>query len=102
MRRFDDCCTVCGADAFRRIGERSDGIPVIVCTTCGHGVVEYFRDDLHALYGDEYFAAAPDSTIGYTDYDYTAQHAVSWASALIRMLRGEGRVLDIGCANGHL
>lgn len=102
MIRFDDQCRACGANEFRPLAVRSDGIPVIVCTTCGHGVVEYFQDDPQALYGDDYFAAAPDSTSGYTDYDYTAQHALTWASTLVRLLRPSGRILDIGCASGHL
>jgi SAM-dependent methyltransferase len=92
----------CGAPEFRKLAERSDGIPVIACTTCGHGVVEFFQDDPQALYGDDYFSSQTDSACGYSDYEYTAEHSLAWASALVRLLRPKGSVLDIGCANGGL
>lgn len=55
MIRFDISCDVCGRNDFQELGQRADGIPVICCSDCGHGVVRYFTEDVAALYGDEYF-----------------------------------------------
>jgi O-antigen biosynthesis protein len=100
-------CAVCGGQAFTRFTPRSDGIWVLRCEGCGMGVVETVPDDLMQFYGDEYFGAGAQAGSapqhGYSDYLYTAEHGVSWAAALVKVLfpRG-GRVLDIGCADGHL
>jgi SAM-dependent methyltransferase len=102
MTRFDSACNVCGSSNFRIVAERSDGIPVAVCSKCGHGVAQSVPEDVRALYDDHYFASAEDSRQGYTDYAYTAEHGIAWAAALIRFLRPEGRLLDIGCADGLL
>ena len=102
MIRFDSACNVCGSRQFRTLAERSDGIPIITCTICGHGVVQYFPHDLQTLYGNEYFSSHQDSGYGYSDYHYTAEHGVAWAAALISLLQPRGRALDIGCADGHL
>ena len=102
MIRFDTSCNVCGGKDFQELGQRSDGIPVISCLDCGHGVVGYFTEDVAALYGDEYFSESGAPLVGYDDYAYTAEHGVAWAAALIRLIRPSGRVLDIGCADGRL
>ena len=31
-----------------------------------------------------------------------AEHSTAWAAALIRLLSPSGRLLEIGCADGHL
>ena len=80
---------------------RADGIPVVLCSVCGHGVVKHFTDDVGELYEDDYFSLLK-AGIGYEDYDYTAEHSVAWAAALVELLRPSGRILDIGSANGHL
>jgi hypothetical protein len=74
----------------------------MTCTTCGHGVVQCFSNDLQTLYGDGYSSSDPASGLGYSDYQYTAEHGVAWAAALIRLLRPSGRILDIGCADGRV
>jgi O-antigen biosynthesis protein len=102
MIRFDTSCNVCGGRDFEALGQRSDGIPVIHCSDCGHGVVRHFTEDVAALYGDEYFSESGAHLVGYDDYAYTAEHGVAWAAALIRLIRPAGRVLDIGCADGRL
>jgi len=100
--RFDVNCNICGSSNFREVAVRADSIPVVLCSTCGHGVVRYFTDDVESLYQDDYFSSAGPSAAGYEDYAYMAEHGVSWAAALVDLLRPGGRVLDIGCADGHL
>jgi len=99
--RYDSVCTLCGARDFRPFGQRTDGVRVLQCAVCGHGIVEHFQDDVQSLYGDNYFSAAPDSAVGYNDYAFAAEHGVAWAAALLRILKPGGKVLDIGCANGR-
>lgn len=100
-------CAVCGCKELIPLVRRSDGIQVVRCTKCGMGVIDPIPDDLMALYGDGYYGAPqPEGSgtgQGYSDYTYTAEHGVSWAAALVKVLRPSGgRVLDIGCADGHL
>lgn len=98
---------VCGAAECQPFALRNDGVQVVCCAKCGMGVINPIPDDLLSLYGDDYygsnegFEGEPDR--GYLDYTYTAEHGVSWAAALVKLLRpAGGRVLDIGCADGHL
>jgi SAM-dependent methyltransferase len=100
--RFDLACNICRSQRFQEFAVRADGIPVIICSVCGHGVVQHFTEDVKDLYGDDYFSSAKASGIGYEDYAYTAEHSVAWAAALVELLRPNGRILDVGCANGHL
>jgi O-antigen biosynthesis protein len=102
MTRFDEICCICGSSEFQPFAERADGIPVVLCRRCGHGVVSFLPGAVEALYGDDYFSSSKDACIGYEDYAYTAEHGVSWAAALAQLLLPSGRILDIGCANGHL
>jgi len=73
------------------------------------GVIDPVANNLAASYGiDHHGAGPPDGRRGETgrscaDAAYTAEHGVSWAAALIKLLRPNGaRVLDVGCADGHL
>jgi SAM-dependent methyltransferase len=102
MKRYDSICNICGGHSFQPFAQRSDGVPVIACEICGHGVVAQFTEDVQGLYGDVYFAAEKGSDVGYEDYAYNAEHGLAWAAALIRLLRPHGKVVDIGCANGRL
>lgn len=99
--RFDSICCICGANEFQPFADRADGIPVVLCRRCGHGVVAYLPGPAEAFYGDDYFSSSKDS-VGYDDYPYTAEHGVAWAAALAQLLLPSGRILDIGCADGHL
>ena len=95
-------CNLCGAAEFARFRQRTDGVWVWQCAQCGMGVVERAPDDLRALYGDEYYSSTAGPGIGYADYSYSAEHSTAWAASFIRLLCPSGRVLDIGCADGHL
>jgi glycosyltransferase involved in cell wall biosynthesis/SAM-dependent methyltransferase len=69
------------------------------------GAISPIPDDLSLFYGDNYYGIGGQnlSSVGYSDYSYTAEHGVSWAAALVKLLRPDGgRVLDVGCADGHL
>jgi glycosyltransferase involved in cell wall biosynthesis/SAM-dependent methyltransferase len=69
------------------------------------GVIVPIPDDLLALYGYDYYGIGKPSGRGqgYSDYTYTAEHGVGWAAAMVKLFRpAGGRVLDIGCADGHL
>src|SRR5436305_373752 len=100
MRRYDSECIVCGAHEFLPFGQRTDGVHVLQCARCGHGIVEQFQENVETLYSDEYFSGPPDSAIGYQEYAHTGEQGVAWASCLLQILKAQGKVLDIGCANG--
>ncbi len=104
--RATPSCAVCGSKRLVPFAQRSDGVHIVRCAQCGMGVVDYIPDDLLALYGDDYYGMGSgyrQKERGYSDYAYTAEHGVGWAAALVKLLRpAGGRVLDIGCADGHL
>src|ERR1035437_4937820 len=101
MKFYDSVCTICGARDLLPFGQRTDGIRVLQCAVCGHGIVEHFQDNVQSLHEDEYFSAVPDSAIGYQDYAFAAEQGVAWAASLLRILKPGGQVLDIGCADGR-
>lgn len=99
---FVTVCPFCGGETFSPLGERSDGVPVLQCERCRMGFVARRSADTSAFYSDAYYADAPSAAIGYSDYELVAEHSLAWAAELVRLLRPEGRVLDVGCATGHL
>jgi glycosyltransferase involved in cell wall biosynthesis/GT2 family glycosyltransferase/SAM-dependent methyltransferase len=103
MKKFvrQDRCNVCESPNLQRLRQRSDGRWVLACSRCGMGVVEVRPEDLSTLYGDDYYFSE-GSESGYSDYAFTSEHGTAWAAALIRALAPSGRVLDVGCADGHL
>jgi glycosyltransferase involved in cell wall biosynthesis/SAM-dependent methyltransferase len=67
------------------------------------GVVERKPFDLEKLYNDGYYGSEEHiESIGYSDYAFTAEHGVSWAAALVQLVKNGGSILDIGCVDGHL
>src|SRR6185312_4138599 len=54
------------------------------------------------FYEDNYYGGTSAGDVGYSDYQYMAEHGVTWAASLVRLLEPQGKVLDIGCADGHL
>lgn len=96
-------CNACGGRGFSVMARRRDGIDVWCCDACGMGVVASMMADLAALYDDAYYGGdGTADALGYEDYRFTAEHGVSWAAAIVPLLKGGGRVLDIGCADGTL
>ena len=102
-RRSDFLCTVCGGTVVARSVPRGDGAAVLFCAACGMGVVEQRPADTAAFYTDDYYHRAEDSSHGYSDYEFTAEHGLLWVKLLIEALCPDGgAVLDIGCATGFL
>jgi glycosyltransferase involved in cell wall biosynthesis/SAM-dependent methyltransferase len=60
--------------------------------------------DLASLYDNSYYYGIGDdgAAVGYQDYLFTAEHGLSWAASIVRLLKSGGRILDIGCADGTL
>src|SRR5687767_12916709 len=99
-------CPICGETSFSVLGERSDGIAVLRCDRCQMGVVAEHPLDTTAYYSDAYYSSGEGSesgcSAGYSEYHLVATHSLAWAAELIRLLRQDGRILDVGCADGHL
>ena len=96
-------CNACGGPSFMMMGQRSDGIDVLRCEGCGLGVIDIVSSDLASLYDNAYYGVGDvESAFGYQDYRFTAEHGLSWAAAMVRLIKSGGRVLDIGCADGTL
>src|SRR5687767_14506280 len=95
-------CPICGGNSFGTLGERSDGITVLQCERCRMGFVAQRPADTSVFYSDEYYAGGSSSAVGYTGYERVAAHSLAWAAELIRLLRQEGKILDVGCADGYL
>ena len=97
-------CNVCAGQAFSVMAQRADGVDILQCEDCGLGVVETIPEQLDAFYNDAYYGADEKTTetVCYSDYQFTAEHGVSWAAAFVELLKAGGRILDIGCVDGNL
>ncbi|MFM0597983.1 glycosyltransferase [Paraburkholderia dilworthii] len=79
---------------------REDGVRIKQCEYCGLGVVEHPPADPSTFYGDAYYVSGRES--GYADYRLAAEHGLGWAIKLLGLLHRDGKILDIGCADGYL
>jgi glycosyltransferase involved in cell wall biosynthesis/SAM-dependent methyltransferase len=98
-------CPICGETSCGVLGERSDGIEVLQCQRCRMGRVAKRPLDTSVYYSDSYYSGDEASEAGYSDYAMVAAHSLAWAGELIRLLGPGGKVLkvlDVGCADGHL
>jgi O-antigen biosynthesis protein len=95
-------CPICGETAYSVLGERIDEIAVLQCQRCRMGRVATRPLDTAAYYSDSYYSGVEASEAGYSDYAMVAAHSLAWAGKLIRLLCAGGKVLDVGCADGHL
>jgi len=97
-----ETCPICGGTSFGPLGERGDGIAVLRCERCRMGMVAERPLDMAAYYTDDYYWSSEESEAGYSEYSLVATHSLAWAGEMIRLLRPGGKVLDVGCADGHL
>jgi glycosyltransferase involved in cell wall biosynthesis/SAM-dependent methyltransferase len=95
-------CPICGETSFGVLGERSDGGVVLQCQRCRMGMVAEHPLDTTAYYFDAYYSGDDGGESGYSEYHMVAAHSLAWTAELIRLLRQDGRILDVGCADGHL
>ncbi|MDQ0034566.1 SAM-dependent methyltransferase [Variovorax boronicumulans] len=94
-------CNVCAATSVGRTLTRGDGRNVLFCENCDMGVVEVVPEDTSVFYEDTYYGAT-HAEVGYHDYEFTADHSLLWVKLVLEAISSTGRILDIGCANGHL
>ena len=73
-------CNFCAGQVFSVMAQRVDGVNILRCEDCGLGVVENIPEQLDAFYNDAYHGADEKTaeTVGYSDYQFTAEHGVSW------------------------
>lgn len=95
-------CNVCASVRVGRSLTRGDGRNVLFCENCDMGVVEVVPEDTSVFYEDTYYGASNADEVGYHDYEFTADHSLLWVKLVLEAISPAGRILDIGCANGHL
>lgn len=95
-------CPLCGSHPTLRfaIGE----FPVYDCDDCGHRFASYDSGSSHTLdvYGDDYFVGGG---AGYPDYPAESAQLVRRGRGYARKVRRfvpDGRILDVGAANGSI
>ena len=89
-------------DLLRPARRAQRRVAVLQCERCRMGVVAERPLDTAVYYSDDYYSSGEESESGYSEYSMVATHSLAWASELVRLLRPGGKVLDVGCADGHL
>ena len=93
-------CNACSGANFKHFTFRKDGVEIKQCIRCGLGVVAELPENTDDYYDDNYYFGG--GSIGYEDYAFMAEHGLGWAAALVKLLSDQGKILDIGCADGYL
>jgi hypothetical protein len=93
-------CNACSRTHFKQFAVRADGMEIEQCTYCGLGVVARLPESTEEYYDDNYYVDGGSS--GYEDYSFMAEHGLGWTAALVKLLSSQGKILDIGCADGYL
>lgn len=93
-------CNACSGKEFKHFAIRGDDMEIRQCAFCGLGVVAQLPESTEEYYDDNYYVDGGNS--GYEDYSFMAEHGLGWAAALVKLLCSQGKILDIGCADGYL
>lgn len=96
---FTSCCG-CGHTELETYVTRADGMEIMRCPSCYLGVVKEIPSDLSVFHNDNYYSNGSDS--GYKNYELAAEHGTGWVARIVRLIRENGNILDIGCADGYL
>lgn len=94
-------CPACDRVTDHRFRYRRNGCEIWQCLRCGLGCADSAGFDPSAYYTGEYFSGARGD--GYSDYraaEPVLRREFARSVALIRRHRGEGRLLELGCAYG--
>jgi len=94
-------CPACGEVTDHRFRYHRNGCDIWQCARCGLGRADTRGFDPRAYYTGEYFSGARCD--GYSDYpaaEPVLRREFARSVELIREYRGEGRLLDLGCAYG--
>lgn len=98
-------CGLCGNNVFESLGSKKLA-HLCRCATCGLVCVRRFpeREELEAVYGEEYFKSTDSAVMGYDDYERDRYCILKTASRRLdeieRYTPARGRLLDVGCALG--
>ena len=84
-------------------------VPAAMAGTCcsvphNMGRLQEQPADTRQFYDDDYYGGNGKNGGGYADYELTAEHGLLWAKLVVEALLPDpgSRILDIGCADGHL
>lgn len=97
MNNATPTCVVCAAPlgaglTDARDAQTGDPFDVLVCPSCGLGVIDPIPADLSRFYGAEYYKAR---------HGFTARYRTWRRMRLLRRhVKGTGRLLDVGCGDG--
>jgi SAM-dependent methyltransferase len=94
-------CPACGASTARLLRFRVNRCDILQCESCGLGRTEAATFDPAAYYTADYFSGRHAD--GYADYRGTEpvlRREFARSVDFVRRFRGEGKLLELGCAYG--
>jgi SAM-dependent methyltransferase len=94
-------CPACGASSAHLLRFRVNRCDILQCKSCGLGRTEAATFDLAAYYTADYFSGRHAD--GYADYrgaEPVLRREFARSVDFVRRFRGEGKLLELGCAYG--
>ncbi len=101
MTNIARACPACGRTTDHVLRFRTNGCDILQCRNCGLGRTETAGFEPAAYYTDDYFAGRRSD--GYSDYlgaEPVLRREFARSVDFIRRYRGNGRLLELGCAYG--